>query len=658
MLSTLRRGPASLQHLLRYASQAPSAGRSSCRRIDALQITRPNIVIPHIRAFTYSARWRQEAAAAASQIESSDPLLEFQELESRGLVHSSVIQTIVKDMGLSRMTDVQTATINEALAGDDIVAQAKTGTGKTIAFLLPILQKIIAEDPTLATRGPRRRTTPDDIRAIIISPTRELAEQIAVEARRITKNTGVIVQSAVGGTQKSAMLAQTQREGCHILVGTPGRLADLLQDPYSEIRAPKLSVFVLDEADRLLDDGFWPEIKNIESLLPDREANNIQTMMFSATIPPDVVSAVRSILKPGFRFVKCVRDDEEPTHERVPQKVVRTLGLENNLPALVELCLRELDNSKEDPSSMPFKAIVYFNSTAMVQLAEGVLQNLGNRRGPSPLGPARVFGIHSKLGQGQRTRASDGFRRSTSGILLSSDVTARGMDFPNVTHVIQIGPPQTADAYIHRIGRTGRAGKPGTGYLFVTPIEEAVTRQRLGSLPLQKDESLAAASVDMTQAGQIPARVASILTTLSDAHRGVPRDVMSAAYRSLIGIFGYVNDKERVVEAMNTYARFGWGLSQPPALSAMLVQKLGLSRVPGIVTDNGMARGRGAGDYQRGGMGSRMGRGRDSRSSGGAQGDAFDQAFEGERDFGRQRDSGRQRNSGGFQSRQRQQPRW
>lgn len=399
-------------------------------------------------------------------------------------------------------------------------------------------------------------------------------------------------------------------------------------------------MFVLDEADRLLDDGFWPEIRNIEGMLPDRQEQNVQTMMFSATVPQEVVSAVRSMLKPGFRFVKCVRDDEEPTHQTVPQKLVRVKGMENNMAALVELALRELAKNKEDPTSMPFKAIVYFNSTAMVQLAESVLSNMGRNsngsfdrsRGGSPLYPAKVFGIHSKLTQASRTFNSDGFRRATSGILLSSDVTARGMDFPNVTHVIQIGVPGSGDTYIHRIGRTGRAGKPGNGFLFITPLEEKVARQRVGSLPLLPDESLAAASIDMTKAGQIPARVASIFTGLADAHRTVPRDIMSAAYRSILGAFQWHHDKQELINAMNTYTRFGWGLSQPPALAHSLVQKLGLSRVQGINTDDGFGDRRG-GFQQRGGMSQGHGGGnrRSSYDRGAEGGDAFDRAFGGQR---------------------------
>jgi ATP-dependent RNA helicase MSS116 len=148
---------------------------------------------------------------------------------------------MTEGMGLETMTEVQSKTINSAIKGTDIIAQAKTGTGKTVAFLLPVLQNIINVDPDLAKsvrgrRGPR--STADDIRALIISPTRELAEQIADEAKKLVSGTGIIVQTAVGGTQKSMGLRAIQREGCHILVGTPGRLKDILSDPYTRVEAP------------------------------------------------------------------------------------------------------------------------------------------------------------------------------------------------------------------------------------------------------------------------------------------------------------------------------------------------------------------------------------------------------------------------------------
>ncbi|MBE7182243.1 MAG: DEAD/DEAH box helicase, partial [Terriglobus roseus] len=444
---------------------------------------------------------------------------------------------------------------------------------------MPIFQRIIAEDPSLAQRS-FGRTSASDIRAIIISPTRELAEQIAVEARRVSKYTGVIVQAAVGGTQKGKMLYETRRQGCHILVATPGRLSDLLSDPSSGIDAPRLSMFVLDEADRLLDQGFWDEVQSIRRMLPEPRENKVQTLMFSATVPQQVVSAVRETLQPGFRFIKCVREDDEPTHARVPQNLVRLASMQNALPAVYELCLNEIEARAREASASPFKAIIYFNSTAMVEVAGQVFNNLTRSQGP--LRGLPVFRVHSKLTQMQRTRESDGFRRSRTGILISSDVTARGLDFPNVTHVMQVGVPQTGEQYVHRVGRTGRAGKEGAGYLFIHPLEEQVARSRLRELPLKPNTSLESAKVDLTAPTKTSEKVAAVVSGLTAAHRRVDGTTFADAYRSLLGTHQFVDNKQQLIDSMNDLTRYGWGLEQPPALSRALIQKLGLSRVAGL----------------------------------------------------------------------------
>lgn len=221
------------------------------------------------------------------------------------------------------------------------------------------------------------------------------------------------------------MLHKTQREGCHILIGTPGRLLDILSDPLSGVEAPNLNALVMDEADRLLDDGFTREIDEIKTHLPDPEEVERQNLMFSATVPRDVVDLVRRTLRPGFHFAKCVNEEEEPTHARVPQKQVMVAGFENIMPSLYELVLKQQQEATAG-GSRPFKAIVYFNSTAEVTLAASVFYKLGGGfKRNNPLSGLRNFEIHSKLSQAQRTRASDDFRTCKSGILFSSDVTAR-----------------------------------------------------------------------------------------------------------------------------------------------------------------------------------------------------------------------------------------
>jgi ATP-dependent RNA helicase MSS116 len=606
MLGALRRCSTVLP---RSVAQISSATRSST----VSRISRPYNAAFITRSLHQTSQWKQQNAAVAEQEEGlgfqseqneNGPITTFAELGQRQLVSKGVVQTLIKDMGLTNMTEVQTATINQALEGNDIIAQARTGTGKTLGFLIPVLQNILKQDPSLGERSrgyaARRgnKTTADDIRAIIVSPTRELAEQIAVEAKRLVANTSVIVQTAVGGTQKSAGLRAIQRQGCHILVGTPGRLKDIFSDKYSGVEAPGLDALVFDEADRLLDQGFWPEIQEIIELLPKPEEKSRQTLMFSATVPNEVQRLVKQTLRPGYDFVKTVRDDEEPTHTRVPQYLVNVKGLENTVPAIVELCKNAITEAQQ-PDGRPFKAIVYFNSTAEVTLVSAALTELPvdedsivpqqnsrsrHRDVPSALYPARIFEIHSRLSQAQRTRASDSFRRCSSGILLSSDVTARGMDFPEVTHVIQVGIPRDRDTYIHRIGRTARAGKEGQGWLISPSIEAQELPRKLRDLPLQKDTTLATATVDMTREADVPKSAATILSQVAEAYKRVPMQTKADAYKGYIGTYAFVR-KKALVNAINNLSRYAWGMSTPPEISSKLAGRVGLSRVPGLNID-------------------------------------------------------------------------
>lgn len=444
-------------------------------------------------------------------------------------------------------------------------------------------------DPTLEKRSRLGRTGDStDIRAIVVSPTRELAEQIAAEARKLTRDTGVIVQAAVGGTAKMEGLRKIRQEGCHILVGTPGRLKDILSDPYSRVRAPNLSCFVLDEADRLLDDGFAPEIDAIQDHLPQRKDVDRQTLLYSATVPREVMQIVRRTMKPDFQFVRTVREGEQQTHERVPQKLVTVEGFENRLPALLELIKREIDRAAgaTGGSVKPFKAIVYFSATADVSLAAAVLNRLRNP-GESifhqgPLHPAKIIEMHGRLTQPARTRAADIFRRAESAIMLSSDVTARGMDFPNVTHVIQVGMPPSEEQYVHRIGRTARGDKTGEGWIFISKLERSELRQKLPKMPLQHDDTLETAKVDMKKDAQLPEHAAMTLTQVGDAMKMVPRGLKSSSYLAAIGLHQFVRDKQSLIFALNELAKYGYGLEEPPLIGRTLATKMGLARCEGV----------------------------------------------------------------------------
>lgn len=513
------------------------------------------------------------------------------------------------------------------------IAQARTGTGKTLGFLVPLIQRIIDTDHELASRSRLpRRPRASDIRAIIISPTRELAEQIAVEAKKLTADTNIRVHTAVGGSHKSLMLDRMRQHGCHLLVGTPGRLHDILSDPRSGVTAPGLSSFVLDEADRLLDIGFSQDIDDIVKLLPDPTIVDRQTMMFSATMSRDVLQLARRSLKSDFQFVQTVHEGEQPTHEKVPQRQVQLKGLENNMPTLLELCKREIDKTAQ--SGAHFKAIIYFNSTANVKLAANIFENLpGSSNSPyakHPLWPVGIFEMHSKLTQRQRTRVSDQFRKAKTAIMFSSDVTARGMDFPKVTHVIQVGLPPNVEQYIHRLGRTGRGDQPGEGWLLLSDVEIREARRVLARLPIERDTSLAAAQVDMTQEAQLPVPLADILSQVGEATKKVDYETKSTAYSASIGVMQRFVSGRQIVECLNQWARFGWGMETPPSLSRSLIDKFGL--------ENATRRGRsenprGSGSY--GGYGN--GRRQNFRSDRGAGSSFSRDSNMGGRDFGNDR---------------------
>ncbi|KAH0566458.1 hypothetical protein GP486_000128 [Trichoglossum hirsutum] len=523
----------------------------------------------------------------------------FRQLADQRLVDGGIIRTITEKLRFETMTEVQSLTIMDSLAGTDMqvalsvelmstLAQAKTGTGKTMAFLIPTIQNLL-RDKGLERRQPiRSQRGASDIRAIVVSPTRELAEQIAVEARKLCGGTNIKVQTAVGGTGKRLALKSMNTYGCHLLIGTPGRLQDILSDPSSGVGAPNLHTLVLDEADRLLDQGFAEAISDIQRLLPDRRRVDRQTLLYSATVPNEVMSMVDQTLKPRYKFIRTVKQGETPTHERVPQKAVVTSGIQNMLPALLELCKREIATAT-DPSNAsagPFKAIVYLSSTANVSLAASTFRNLqelqGSNAGRNPLWPTKVIEIHAKLSQNARTYASEKFRNSKSAILFSSDVTARGMDFPGVTHIIQLGVPSSLEQYVHRIGRTARGNGTGESWIILSDFEYEEARRRLHGLPIHRDDSLVTANVDMTNELQLPVSVAEILTQVSEAILPIEREKKVMAYLANLGVYSALRNKRALVSALNDWTRYGWGWEMPPSVSPGLIQKMGYGGVGGL----------------------------------------------------------------------------
>jgi ATP-dependent RNA helicase MSS116 len=483
---------------------------------------------------------------------------------------------------------------SRAQADISSVAQAKTGTGKTLGFLVPLVHRILAATPELAARQRPQfgmakgfGSSGSDVRAIIISPTRELAEQIANEARKLTRRTGIKVQLAVGGNSKSQDLRRVHQEGCHIMVGTPGRLADVLSDPHSGVSAPNMQTIVLDEADRLLEAGFASEIETIQASLPDPEQVPRQNLMYSATISHDVVDLVQQILRPGFEFAQCVDPNEEPTHQRVDQRLVVLPSIAHETPALLELIQREVEKSASGEAP-PFKAMVFFNSIAEVVAMNSMLWRISKQLAPG----TEMMTIHSRLSQNQRTGVAQSFRRAKSAILVTTDVTARGMDFPDVTHVIQMDLPNTrpTEYYIHRLGRTARAGKAGQGWLFVTNSRVAETRKTLGSMPLKVDQSLQSATESLSGSSTtLPGQVADVLSMAQRAFSASHPSELQELYTNVMRKSDRLSyrEKDRYIQDVHNMVRSVWGLESPPAISSQTASKLGLNEGHGVVISTG-----------------------------------------------------------------------
>ncbi|KAK2005576.1 DEAD/DEAH box helicase [Colletotrichum eremochloae] len=536
-----------------------------------------------INAFRLYSSGAASAVAAEPVAETQEPsglTTKFQDLGKLG-VHKNLVDTITNGMKYENMTSVQSMTIEPALKGMDLVAQAKTGTGKTLAFLVPVLQRMIAADPSLATRKARFSANAADIRGIIISPTRELAEQIAIEAEKLCGNTGLVVQRAVGGTRKAEMLQKTRRQGCHLLVGTPGRLNDLLSDPNSGISAPNLAAIVLDEADRMLDVGFERELQDIVRQLPDPHTSQRQTLLFSATIPKNVVALARQWVRPdNFDFIQTISENEVLTHDKVPQHMVQCRSWANVVPALYELIEKEIEKRSNNPDLQPFKALVFLPTSHFVDLVSAVDQRMKFNRD-------RIWGwkIHAKLTQGQRTRSAEQFRDAKSGILFSTDVTARGLDFPNVTHVIQVGSPRDREQYIHKLGRTGRADKDGEGWLVLPGSEAGVARKELEGLPIQPNTDIEAAQFDFSSQAQpsgITAKVSEITSQLDE-------EVLRNAYLSLFGL--RLGDTQAKADGLREWFVDAMKLDNTPSIPPKVAQACMLQNIRHLnISDRGSSR--------------------------------------------------------------------
>lgn len=335
----------------------------------------------------------------------------------------------IRHAGFQKPTPIQVEAIPLALAGHDLIGTAQTGTGKTAAFVLPILHKLLTK-PGKGTR------------AMIITPTRELAEQIHQSIRSLGRGTKVRSVAIYGGVGAAPQI-EALRRGVEIFVACPGRLLDHIQSKHAKLGS--LEVLVLDEADRMLDMGFLPDIKRILKHIPVRR----QTMLFSATFPQEIEHlAAQTLHKPIRIAIGLARPVHTVSHTLYPVPHHLKKGL---LIKLLEQTATE--------------SVLIFTRT------RHRAQRLAKQLAASGY---KATGLHGDRTQGQRRSAMQGFRQGRYQIMVATDIAARGLDIDRISHVINFDMPDTADAYIHRIGRTGRATRTGEAFTLVTPDDQGM----------------------------------------------------------------------------------------------------------------------------------------------------------------------------------------
>ena len=341
-------------------------------------------------------------------------------------------------------TPIQEAAIPAALRGRDIIGTAQTGTGKTAAFVLPILNKLLD--------GPRGMP-----RALIVTPTRELAEQINQVVHALAAGTGLRSATIYGGVGADRQI-KALRHGVEILVACPGRLLDLIQQRHAKMN--RIEILVLDEADRMFDMGFLPDVRRIIKAVPEQR----QTMLFSATFPAEVeLLASQSLTNPQRISMGISKPAVTVTHALYPVP-----------PHLKSALLLKLLKQTDSDSVLVFTRTKHRADKVARQIAHA-----GHR----------VTSLHGNRTQGQREQALHGFKKGHFHIMVATDIAARGLDIESITHVINYDMPDTADAYIHRIGRTGRAHRTGDAFTLVTDEDRDMIRslERIMGGPIKRE---------------------------------------------------------------------------------------------------------------------------------------------------------------------------
>jgi ATP-dependent RNA helicase RhlE len=353
-------------------------------------------------------------------------------------LHPGLHQAL-RDMGFTETRPVQSAVLSWALAGDDVLASAETGSGKTIAFVLPILQRLMT---ALDAGGPEAVA---GTRALVLAPTRELAVQIEDAIQGLTYHTPITSVAVYGGVQMDPQ-DRALRAGASIVVATPGRLMDHMRGGAASFQT--LEVLVLDEADRMMDMGFWPDVQRIVGALPDVR----QTLLFSATLPDDVLRLAERLVRPTAKYVQLGRAGG------AAETITHTMHV---MPAHEKVqWLARFSRTLDGP------ALVFVRTKIGAERLARELARLG----------VRAVALHGDRTQAERTAAVEGFRSGRHRLLVATDLAARGLDIEGITHVVNFDVPDSPESYVHRVGRTGRDLAAGTAVTLVAPGEERAWR--------------------------------------------------------------------------------------------------------------------------------------------------------------------------------------
>ena len=377
---------------------------------------------------------------AAPEVEEATPDIsgKGEDLDKKSFADFGVTDPIVdalEDKGITHPFPIQALTLGPALERHDIIGQAKTGTGKTLGFGIPVLEDVIAPDE----EGYEDLLNPNKPQALIILPTRELTKQVAQDLREAAKYLSTRIVEIYGGVAFEPQIEALER-GADIVVGTPGRLIDLLRKGHLHLSG--VETVVLDEADEMLDLGFLPDVETLLARVPE----NRHTMLFSATMPGPVVALARRFMVHPTHIRAQDPDDQNQTVNTVKQVIYRVHAMNK-----VEVVSRILQAEGRG------RTVIFCRTKrTAARLGEDL-----TARGFA------VGALHGDLGQGAREQALRAFRNGKVDVLVATDVAARGIDVDDVTHVINYQCPEDEKIYIHRIGRTGRAGNSGTAVTFV-----------------------------------------------------------------------------------------------------------------------------------------------------------------------------------------------